>query len=141
MKNKCEICGAESELEEVYSFACDKDSSSATLCKKCKEKYFDYLLPGHTGILRYIPSVQYIPFLTYAENLVYAHNVRYGETDTLREKEITSMQERLLKEPEIRKTVMDTVDDILKRGNDAVIRKKQGGYVVIEDKKTIKYST
>lgn len=51
------------------------------------------------------------------------------------------MQEHLLKEPEIRKTVMDTVDDILKRGNDAVIRKKQGGYVVIEDKKTIKYST
>lgn len=51
------------------------------------------------------------------------------------------MQERLLKEPEIRKTIMDTVDDILKRGNDAVIRKKQGGYVVIENKKTIKYST
>lgn len=37
--------------------------------------------------------------------------------------------------------IMRVVDDILKRGNDAVIRKKQGGYVVIEDKKTVKYST
>lgn len=79
MKNKCEICGAESKLEEVYSCACDKDSPSATLCEKCREKYFDYLLPGHTGILRYIPSVPYIPFLTYAENLVYAYEKRYGE--------------------------------------------------------------
>ena len=49
------------------------------------------------------------------------------------------MQERLLKEPEIRKTVMDTVDDILKRGNDAVIRKKGDGYIVLEDKREIKF--
>ncbi len=37
--------------------------------------------------------------------------------------------------------IMDVVDDILKRGNDAIIRKKSGGYLVIENKKTVKYST
>lgn len=33
----------------------------------------------------------------------------------------------------------DAVKEILKRGNDAVIRKKDGGHVVIEDKRTIKH--
>ena len=30
---------------------------------------------------------------------------------------------------------------ILRRGNDAVVRKKGDGVIVLEDKKTIKYST
>ena len=33
------------------------------------------------------------------------------------------------------------VQDILKRGNDAEIRRKGDGYIVLEVKKTIKYST
>lgn len=32
------------------------------------------------------------------------------------------------------------IEDILKRGNDAEIRRKGSGYVVLEVKKTIKYS-
>lgn len=30
---------------------------------------------------------------------------------------------------------------IIQRGNDAVIRKKGDGYIVLEDKRTIKYSS
>ena len=30
---------------------------------------------------------------------------------------------------------------IIKRGNDAIIRKKGGGYIILEDKRTIKYSS
>ena len=30
---------------------------------------------------------------------------------------------------------------IIQRGNDAVVRKKGDGYIVLEDKRTIKYST
>jgi len=30
---------------------------------------------------------------------------------------------------------------ILRRGSDAIVRKKGGGIVVLEDKKTIRYST
>lgn len=33
-----------------------------------------------------------------------------------------------------------TIEAILKRGNDAKVRRKGGGYVVIEIKETIKYS-
>lgn len=33
----------------------------------------------------------------------------------------------------------EAVKEILKRGNDAVIRKKDSGHVVIEDKRTIKH--
>ena len=33
-----------------------------------------------------------------------------------------------------------TIEDILKRGNDAKVRRKGGGYVVVEVKETIKYS-
>ena len=35
----------------------------------------------------------------------------------------------------------ETVKDILKRGNDALIKKKGDGYIVLEVKKTTKYST
>ena len=34
-----------------------------------------------------------------------------------------------------------TIEAILKRGNDAEIRRKGDGYVVLEVKKTIKYTT
>lgn len=34
-----------------------------------------------------------------------------------------------------------TVKEILKRGNDVEIRRKGDGYIVLEVKKTIKYST
>ena len=37
--------------------------------------------------------------------------------------------------------IMRTVEAILKRGNDADIRRKGDGYIVLEVKKTIKYST
>lgn len=37
--------------------------------------------------------------------------------------------------------IMRAVEAILKRGNDAEIRRKGGGYIVLEVKKTIKYST
>ncbi len=33
-----------------------------------------------------------------------------------------------------------TIEDIVKRGNDAKVRRKGGGYVVVEVKETIKYS-
>ncbi len=37
--------------------------------------------------------------------------------------------------------VKKTIDAILKRGNDVEIRRKGDGYIVLEIKKTIKYST
>lgn len=37
--------------------------------------------------------------------------------------------------------IMRAVEAILKRGNDAEIRRKSDGYIVLEVKKTIKYST
>lgn len=37
--------------------------------------------------------------------------------------------------------VKKAIDVILKRGNDAEIRRKGDGYIVLEVKKTIKYST
>ena len=37
--------------------------------------------------------------------------------------------------------IMRTVEAILKRGNDAEIRRKGDGSIVLEVKKTIKYST
>ena len=90
----CEICGCEYGLTEVYARACDKESPSATLCEKCKKKYFDYMLPGPVISPRptNIPSVTYIPFLSYAENLVYAYNVRYGSHDKTDKKEDAAMQ-------------------------------------------------
>lgn len=36
--------------------------------------------------------------------------------------------------------IMQTIDDILHRGNDVEIRRKGDGYIVLEVKKTIKYS-
>ncbi len=33
-----------------------------------------------------------------------------------------------------------SIEDIIKRGNDAKVRRKGGGYVVVEVKETIKYS-
>lgn len=89
----CEICGCEYGLVEVYACACDKESPSATLCEKCKKKYFDYMLPG-PGISPFpmppnIPSVTYIPWLRYAENLVYAYNVRFGGHQEMKKEETT----------------------------------------------------
>lgn len=47
MKDKCEICGCTSGLTQVYACACDEDSPSATLCEKCRKKYFESnVLPG-----------------------------------------------------------------------------------------------
>jgi hypothetical protein len=37
--------------------------------------------------------------------------------------------------------VKKAIDEILKRGNDVEIRRKGDGYIVLEVKKTIKYST
>ena len=37
--------------------------------------------------------------------------------------------------------IIKAIESILKRGNDVVIRKKGDGYIVLEDKKTIVYST
>lgn len=39
------------------------------------------------------------------------------------------------------KEVKKAIDTILKRGNDVEIRRKGDGYIVLEVKKTIKYST
>lgn len=83
MNDKCEICGFASNLTKVYSCACDKKSPSATLCKKCREKYFDY---------PFIPSVHYIENWSYAENLVYAYNIRFHKNEVLHKKEATTMQ-------------------------------------------------
>lgn len=37
--------------------------------------------------------------------------------------------------------LMQAIDAIIRRGNDAEIRRKGDGYIVLEVKKTIKYST
>lgn len=37
--------------------------------------------------------------------------------------------------------VIKAIEDIIKRSNDAEIRRKGDGYVVLEVKKTIKYTT
>lgn len=37
--------------------------------------------------------------------------------------------------------IKEVTDAILKRGNDAEIRRKGDGYIVLEVKKTIKYTT
>lgn len=37
--------------------------------------------------------------------------------------------------------VMQAIEAILKRGNDAEIRRKGNGYIVLEVKKTIKHTT
>lgn len=91
MNDKCEICGCTAGLVEVYFCACDKESPSATLCEKCKKKYFNYMLPGPGGLPIYpiVPKVTYIPWLDYASNLVYAYNVRYGNSDKTIKKEDT----------------------------------------------------
>lgn len=46
------------------------------------------------------------------------------------------MQELLLSEKTIK-----AIEDIIRRGNDAEIRRKGDGYIVLEVKKTIKYRT
>ena len=43
----------------------------------------------------------------------------------------TNMDEQIIK----------TIEAILKRGNDAEIRRKNNGYIVLEVKKTIKYKS
>lgn len=40
----------------------------------------------------------------------------------------------------VTKETIDAIEAILKRGNDVEIRRKGDGYVVLEVKKTIKYS-
>lgn len=37
--------------------------------------------------------------------------------------------------------IIKAIESIIKRGNDAEIRRKGDGYIVLEVKKTIKYST
>ena len=37
--------------------------------------------------------------------------------------------------------LLKTIEAIIRRGNDAEIRRKGDGYIVLEVKKTIKYST
>lgn len=46
------------------------------------------------------------------------------------------MQERYLT-----KEADKAIEEIIKKGNDAVVKKKGDGYIVMEDKKTIKYRT
>ena len=36
---------------------------------------------------------------------------------------------------------MKVIEEILRRGNDAVIRKNGDSYIILEDKRTIRYST
>lgn len=36
--------------------------------------------------------------------------------------------------------IIQTINDIIKRGNDVEIRRKGDGYIVLEVKKTIKYT-
>ena len=38
------------------------------------------------------------------------------------------------------KTIKEAIEAIIKRGNDAEIRRKGDGYIVLEVKKTIKYT-
>lgn len=38
------------------------------------------------------------------------------------------------------RAVMQAIREILKNGNDAIVRRKGAGVVVMEEKKTIKYS-
>ena len=38
------------------------------------------------------------------------------------------------------KAIIQAIKDILKNGNDAVVRRKGSGVVVLEEKKVIKYS-
>ena len=40
-----------------------------------------------------------------------------------------------------REKLLEVIDFILKRGNDAEIRRKGDGYIVLEVKKTIKYTS
>lgn len=39
------------------------------------------------------------------------------------------------------KEMLQAIEEILKRGNDAEIRRKDDGYIVLEVKKTIKHTT
>lgn len=43
-------------------------------------------------------------------------------------------------DPGMNEQMIKAIEAILKRGNDAEIRRKGGGYIVLEVKKTIKYS-
>lgn len=43
--------------------------------------------------------------------------------------------------PQIDTSAVKAIEEIIKKGNDAVVRRKGDGYIVLEDKKTIKYST
>ncbi len=76
MRDRCEICGSTFDLTEVYERACDENSPSATLCGKCKKKYFDYLLPDIFGFSWRIPKLPYIHTSTLAENLVLKHKTK-----------------------------------------------------------------
>jgi hypothetical protein len=38
------------------------------------------------------------------------------------------------------KAILQAIKDIIKRGNDAEVRRKGDGYIVLEVKKTIRYS-
>lgn len=84
MRDRCEICSSISDLTEVYERACDENSPSATLCGKCKKKYFDYLLPDIFGFSWRIPKLPYVRTLTLAENLVLKYKTKdIKETDTM----------------------------------------------------------
>lgn len=88
----CEICGSTYNLTEVYVCACDKTSPHATLCKKCKEKYFDYMCQAPGVITKNLNNMWYIPWLSFADNLVYAYNVRHENNDTRKKQEVTTME-------------------------------------------------
>lgn len=45
------------------------------------------------------------------------------------------------KKPFLDKIALTAIQSIVQRGNDAVIRKKGDGYIVLEDKRTIKYQS
>ena len=47
----------------------------------------------------------------------------------------------MIQKPQLDAQAVKAIEDIIKNGNDAVVKKKGDGYIVMEDKKTIKYRT
>ena len=47
----------------------------------------------------------------------------------------------MIKKPTLDPQTIKAIEDIIRRGNDAEVRRKGDEYIVLEVKKTIKYST
>lgn len=48
---------------------------------------------------------------------------------------------RTMQKQQIDANAAKAIEEIIKKGNDAVVRRKGDGLIILEDKKTIKYST